>query len=111
MGNYQGSSLTAAATPLPPRTYSACSTCQCNFFAEYGSTSVFLAMLLGYSDINMSTGPGIFIKIKKVNGELINRLMSRTPCNSVADHQEATDPWLKTPVLEVLRCQHVCHKC
>ena len=22
--------------------------------------------------------------------------MSRTPCNAVADHQEATDPWLKT---------------
>src|SRR4029434_9914639 len=65
----------AAATPprpLPPHTYSAYNTCQCNFFAEYGSTSVFWAMPIGYSDINMSTGPGIFIKIKKVNGELIN---------------------------------------
>src|SRR4029434_1983034 len=58
--------------PLPPHTYSAYSTCQWNFFAEYGSTSVFWAMRLGYSDINMSTGPGIFIKINKVNGELIN---------------------------------------
>ena len=25
--------------------------------------------------------------------------MSRTPCNAVADHQGATDPWLKTPDL------------
>src|SRR4029434_6230872 len=32
----------------------------------------FGAMRLGYSDINMSTGPGIFIKNLKVNGELIN---------------------------------------
>src|SRR4029434_4516666 len=23
--------------------------------------------------------------------------MSRTPCNAIADHQGATDPWLKTP--------------
>src|SRR4029434_8361748 len=23
--------------------------------------------------------------------------MSRTPCNAAADHQGATDPWLKTP--------------
>ena len=29
-------------------------------------------MRLGYSDKNTSTGPGIFIEIKKVNGELIN---------------------------------------
>src|SRR4029434_4334144 len=27
--------------------------------------------------------------------------MSRTPCNAVADHQGATDPRLKTPVLDV----------
>src|SRR4029434_3771161 len=47
--------------------------------AEYGSTSVFWAMRLGYSDINMSTGPGIFIKIKKVNGELINIGSCRGP--------------------------------
>ena len=26
--------------------------------------------------------------------------MSRTPCNAVADHQGATDPWLKTPDLK-----------
>src|SRR4029434_8964504 len=62
----------AAATPPPPHTYSSYNTCQCNFFAEYGFTSVFWAVRLGYSDINKSTGPGIFIKIKKVNGELIN---------------------------------------
>src|SRR4029434_1577223 len=49
MCSYQGRSLTAVATPPPPRTYSACSTCQCNFFAEYEYTSVFLAMRLGYS--------------------------------------------------------------
>src|SRR4029434_6928558 len=60
-------------------------------------------MRLGYSDINISTGPGIFIKIKKVNGELINiGSCLRTPCNAVADHQGATDPWLKTPDLEHL---------
>ena len=36
-------------------------------------------MRLGYSDINMSTGPGIFIKMKKVNGELINIGSCRGP--------------------------------
>src|SRR4029434_8512303 len=71
--------VTAAATPLPLHRYSPYNTCQYNFFAEYGSTSVFWTMRLGYSDINMSTGPGIFIKIKKVHGELINIGSCRGP--------------------------------
>ena len=36
-------------------------------------------MRLCYSYINMSTGPCIFIQIKKVNGELINIGSLRTP--------------------------------
>src|SRR4029434_10115818 len=74
--------------PLPPHTYTAYNTCQCNLFAEYGSTSVFWAMRLGYSDINMSTGPGQWSTDQ-------HRLMSRNPCNAVTDHQGATDPRLK----------------
>src|SRR4029434_7216061 len=59
--------------------------------------SVFWAMRLGYSDINMSTGPGIFIKIKKVNGELINIGSCRGPPAMPSRTTRATDPWLKTP--------------
>ena len=33
--------------------------------------------------------------------------MSRTPCNAFADQQGATDPWLKTPVLDHLQWAHV----
>ena len=37
--------------------------------------------------------------------------MLRTPCNAVADHQGATDPWLKTPVLYYYcyYCQYCCY--
>ena len=37
-----------------------------------------------------------------------HRLMSRTPCNAVADHQGAADPWLKTPDIRDLIGQHLC---
>src|SRR4029434_1331702 len=58
--------------PLPRTHISPVTLVSVIVFSACGYTSVFFAMQLGYADTNMSTGPGIFIKIKKVNGELIN---------------------------------------
>src|SRR4029434_10922049 len=117
MWDYQGRSPTTAATPPPPHTYSACSTCQCNFFTEYGSTSVYfrqcdwlfrLFRLTYFSYFRyFSRYSRVIWKCVEISKRIYknkksqwstdrHKLMSRTPCIAVADHQGAADPRLKT---------------
>src|SRR4029434_6759324 len=55
--------VTAVATPPPPHTYSAYSTCQCNFFDILHNIPESSGNVLKYKSE--------FIKIQKFNGELI----------------------------------------
>src|SRR4029434_2718340 len=75
MCSYKGRSLTAVTMPLPP------------------------AHIFRVIWICVEISKRIYKNKKSQWGTDQHRLMSRTPCNAVAEHQGTTDPWLKTPAL------------
>src|SRR4029434_2333167 len=98
MCSYQGRSLTAVATPLP---------------RAHIPPVALVSVIWKCVEISKR-----IYKNKKIQWRTDqHRLMSRTPCNGVADHQGATDPRLKTPdlyhsyVWHVIRTSSDANKC